>query len=343
MEMSADAPARILIVRTSAMGDIVHTLPLARALRRQFPSAAIGWVVERRFAPLLSGFTAVDEVLEVALRDWRRRPFAAATWRELTTFLRRLHAFAPEVVLDAMGNHKSGLLAAVSLADRRLGARRRDRREPTSAIWLSESVALAGEHAVDRTLSLLAGLGLAPDGADFGGDEILSSATADQRTPPLLVHPGAGWRNKEYPPQRWAEVADRLGAATGLEVGVLSGAGEEDLAGEIAEGSGHARVLSAPSLGTLTAHLRRARLLMAGDTGPLHLARALGTPVLCVLGPTDPARNGAYGAPASNLAHVLPCSFCYKRLAEAKACLLSIEPSRVARRAQELLGGSPRV
>lgn len=339
--MIAGAPARILIVRTSAMGDIVHTLPLARALRRHLPAARIGWVVERRFAPLLADFTAVDDVFEVALRDWRRRPWAATTWKELAAFLRRLNTFAPEVVLDAMGNHKSGLLAAISLADRRLGARHADRREPSSALWLSEPVALRGEHAVDRTLSLLRGLGIEPDGVDFGGDEILSSAASHESTPPLLIHPGAGWRNKEYPPQRWSQVADQLTTETGLELGVLSGPGEEDLAREVARGSSAVRVLSAPSLDSLTAHLRRARLLLAGDTGPLHLARALGTPVLCVLGPTDPARNGVYGVAANNVAHLLPCSFCHKRFTEVKACLLAIAPSVVARRAQALLVGPP--
>ena len=335
--MTAGAPSRILIVRTSAMGDIVHTLPLARALRRRFPAARIGWVVERHFAPLLADFTAVDDVLEIALRDWRRRPLARATWKELATFLRRLHAFAPEVVIDAMGNHKSALIAAISLADRRLGARRSDRREPSSALWLSESVPLLGDHAVDRTLSLLRGLGHDDAVVEFAGDEILASAEATDATPPLLIHPGAGWRNKEYPPARWARVANRLAAKTGLPLGVLSGPGEEDLAREIADSSSAAQVLSAPTLESLTAHLRRARLLLAGDTGPLHLARAVGTQVLCVLGPTDPARNGVYAAPDRNIANVLPCSFCYKRFNEVKACLLTIEPDLVAARAEAIL------
>jgi heptosyltransferase-1 len=339
--MPLRAPSRILIVRTSALGDVIHTLPLATALRRQLPATKIGWVVERRFAPLLADSGAIDEVLEVALKDWRRRPFAAGTWRELAAFLARLQAFAAEVVIDTMGNHKGGLLAALTLADRRLGPRRADRREPSSAVWLSEPLALTGRHAVDRTLSLLAGLGLEPGAADFAGPEILPEASCEGPTPPLLIHPGAGWRNKEYPAERWSEVASELTATTGLELGVLSGPGEEALAQRVAAGCSAARLLPAPSLDSLIAHLRRARLLLAGDTGPLHLARALGTEVLCLLGPTDPARNGAYGAPRSNLSHLLPCSFCYQRLGEAKACLLAIEPAAVAHLARRLLAGDP--
>ncbi|MDH3403271.1 MAG: lipopolysaccharide heptosyltransferase I [Acidobacteriota bacterium] len=325
---------RILVVRTGALGDVVHTMPLASALRRHRPDARIGWLVERRLAPLLRGHPAVDDVLEIALADWRREPFATATRRAVASFWRVLDAFAPEIVIDAMGNHKSAALAALSGADRRIGAARRDRREPSSALWISEPVALVGAHAVDRAMSLLAGLGISDRSVDFGAAAILRGPPAATATPPVLIHPGAGWRNKEYPPERWGRVAGELAAARGLEVGVLAGPGEEELAAEVGRAAGGAaRVVPALTLEGLAAHLRGARILLAGDTGPLHLAAALGTPVVCVLGPTDPARNGAYGAPESNVAHPLPCSFCYKRLDAPKACLLAIEPGELVARA----------
>jgi lipopolysaccharide heptosyltransferase I len=332
------ALSRVLIVRTSALGDIVHTLPLATALRRHLPAARIGWVVERRFAPLLADHPAVDVVLEVALEDWRRRPFAPSSWRQLIGFSTQLGAFAPEVVIDAMGNHKSALLCALSLADRRIGARHADRREPSSALWINEPVTLRGEHAVDRTLSLLRGLEIEEETVDFGGPGLFPRTTVEEATPPILIHPGAGWRNKEYPPDRWGRVATELTAATGLEVGVLGGPGEQELAAAVAQAAGgQTPVVRAPTLDSLTAHLRRARLLLAGDTGPLHLAQAVGTRVLCILGPTDPVRNGAYGSPEGNIVHELPCSFCYKRLDEPKACLLAIDPLAVVLRAAGLV------
>lgn len=337
------APASFLIVRTSAMGDVIHTLPLASALRRHYPAARISWVVEDKFAPLVAGHPAIDEVITVDLKGWRRRPFERASWRALRRFLGRLHEFAPEVVIDAMGNHKSGLITALTLADRRLGAARHDRREPSSALWISEPVALEGEHAIDRTLSLIAGLGISERRVDFAASTLLAASPQQESTPPLLIHPGAGWRNKEYPPERWGEVASVLNTATGLEVGVLSGPGEEAMAQAVAAASrATVPVLDAPSLPSLAAHLRRARLLLAGDTGPLHLGHALGTPVLCVLGPTDPKRNGVYGQPEANVFHTLPCSFCYKRFDEAKACLLAIDPAQVARRAENLLAAGNR-
>ncbi len=330
--------ARILIVRTSALGDVVHTMPLAGALRRNRPEARIGWIVARRFAPLLRDHPAVDEIVEVALKDWRRRPFARETWRELGSFWRQIDAFAPEIVIDAMGNHKSGLLAALTLADRRIGARAQDRREPSSAVWISEPVELAGDHVVDRTLSLLARLDVADRKVDFGAAAILRGSPSDDATPPVLIHPGAGWRNKEYPPDRWGQVAREIAAAHGFEVGVLVGPGEEVLAERVLKAAGGAAVtIPAASLDSLAGHLRRTRVLLAGDTGPLHLALALGTRVVCVLGPTDPARNGAYGTAQRNVVHPLPCSFCYQRLDTAKACLLAIEPAEIAARARQVL------
>jgi lipopolysaccharide heptosyltransferase I len=330
--------ARILIVRTSALGDVVHAMPLASALRRHRPRARIGWVVERGFAPLLRDHPAVDEVLEVDLKGWRRRPFARATWREVRAFWQRLDDFAPEIVIDAMGNHKSGILAALTAADRRIGAASRDRREPSSAVWISEPVELAGEHAVDRTLSLLSALGIDDRRVDFGASTILRGSPSDDATPPVLIHPGAGWRNKEYPPERWGQVAREIAGAHGLEVGVLAGPGEEALVERVVmAANGAAAPVAAPTLECLAGRLRCARILLAGDTGPLHLAQALEVAVVCVLGPTDPARNGTYGAAHSNVVHPFPCSYCYQRLDAAKACLLAIEPAEIVERASSLL------
>ncbi len=338
---------RILIVRTSALGDIVHCLPVLTALRRRLPEARLGWVVEAVMAPLLEGHPDLDELIPVRFRVWRRRPFARATGREIRTLFQRLDRFAPDVVLDLMGNHKAGLLAAVTLADRRIGLARRFRREPSSAIWISDGVAPRGAHAVERALAVLAGLGLEPGPADFGGEKLFPAAPDEVDGRALasagdyvLIQPGAGWANKRYPPAAWGEVAARLAAPGGPAVWVVSSRGEEGLAEGVARGSGgRAEVVHAATLPELAALLRRARLVLAGDTGPLHLAHALGRPVLCLMGPTDPPTHGPYGAPERALWHRLPCSFCHRRFDETKACLLEIAPALVAERAAALLAG----
>jgi heptosyltransferase-1 len=349
---------RILLLRTSALGDVVHCLPVLSALRRARPGAWIGWVVEKPIAPLLAGHPDLDELLVVGLRRWRRRPFAAATLREAGAFAAALDRFGADLVLDLMGNHKAGVLAALTSADRRIGAARRFRREPSSALWLSEEVPLRGVHAVDRALSLLDALDVPPAPADFGGTKLsplvpepVREYLAAHPEPFVLLHPGAGWGNKRYPPAGWGEVARRLRAATGIPTWVGVAPGEEGLAAEVVAhaggtggtgGEGAAVAVSAPDLPSFAALSRAARLVLGGDSGPLHLAHALGAPVLMLMGPTDPERNGPYGAPERALFKLLPCSFCHRRFAETKACLLEISPARVAARAIEDLARAPK-
>ena len=208
---------RILLLRTSSLGDVVHALPVLGALRRHLPRARLGWVVEEPFAPLLAGHPDLDQLIVVRLRRWGRRPLAPRSLAEIAAFLAALDRFAPQVVLDLMGNHKAGAIAALSLAPRRIGHARAFRREPSSALWLSERVPAAGTHAVDRALSLLDALGLPREPADFGGGTLFraplavaagsaaapqSAAAGSTRQPPTaeppygLLHPGAGWGNK---------------------------------------------------------------------------------------------------------------------------------------------------
>ncbi len=343
------------------MGDIVHCLPVLTALRRGLPRARIAWVVERTFAPLLEDHPDIDEPIVARLREWRKSIFSSATRHEIVAFRRALRRFAPDVALDLMGNHKGGAIAWLSGAARRLGTARPCRREASSAIWINEPVDVTlpqrssrstGRHAVDRALAILAGLDLpaaAQGSVDFGGDKILphipddARAFLDRRTRPFVViQAGAGWGNKTYPPARWGEVARRLREQTQMAVWVPIAPGEEHLARAVVEASdGAARPVEAYAFGFLAAVLRAGRLVLGGDTGPLHLAHALGTPVLCLIGPTDPERNGPYvpdafrgdGVADHVLFKRLPCSYCYKRYAEPKECLLNISAQEVADRA----------
>jgi heptosyltransferase-1 len=334
---------RILIVRTSALGDVIHALPVLTALRRHLPEAKIGWVVEEGMAPVLAGHPDLDELLVVRLRRWRK--VSRAGVGELGGFLSDLRRFSPDVALDLMGNHKAGVISALSLAGRRIGFARGHRREPSSAVWINRPVVPRGTHAVDRMLSLLDAFDLPPEPADFGPEKLFREEPAAARElfaahpePFALLHPGAGWANKRYPPAWWGKAARLLQTDTGLPTWVAAAHGEEGLATEVeATSEGAARVVPATDLPTLAALIRRARLMLGGDTGPTHLARALGTPALMVMGPTDPERHGPYGNPEGAVFKRLACSFCYQRLAGTKACLFEIPPRQVAARAAEIL------
>ena len=326
---------RILIIRTSALGDVVHALPVLTALRRHLPEARIGWVVEEGMAPLLAGHPDLDELFVVRLRQWRkvsRRGLA-----ELGGFVSELRRFAADVALDLMGNHKAGAISRLSGARTRIGFARLHRREPSSALWINRPVVPRGVHAVDRMLSLLDALGLPPEPADFGPEKLFREeppSLEELDGPFALLHPGAGWGNKRYPPAWWGKAVRLLQAETGLPTWVAAARGEEDLAAAVAAASeGAARVVPAPDLPTLAALIRRAHLMLGGDTGPSHLARALGTPLVMVMGPTDPERHGPYGDPEGAVYKRLPCSFCHQRLPETKACLFEVPPRQVAARA----------
>jgi len=332
--------SRILIVRTSALGDVVQALPVLRALRRNLPAARLGWLVEEPFAPLLENHPDLDQVIPVRLREWRKRPLALQTLKELGATFSALDHFAPEVVLDLMGNHKAGFLAALTLADHRIGFESGFRREPSSVLWLSKTVRPRTRHSVDKMLAVLDALELPSEPVDFGGDQLLGAEPADSRS--VLIHPGAGWDNKRYPPEQWGEVARAIHHATGARCGVIVGLGEERLATATVDASqGTADAVEAPELQQLIGLLRGADLVLGGDTGPVHLAHALGRPVLCLMGPTDPESCGPYGALETAIWQSLPCSFCHRRYTQTMPCLEQVLPAEVADRARRILEDRP--
>jgi lipopolysaccharide heptosyltransferase I len=334
---------RILIVRTSAMGDIVHALPVLTRLRESLPEARIGWVVEKVFAPLLEGHPSLDTIIPIGLRTWRRQILSSRTWRELIAFFRSLDAFSADTVLDLMGSHKSGLIGACTLADRRFGLAAADRREPSSAIWSSDTTPARGTHIVDHMLSVLEASGATASShgrAHFGGDLLRAEpwpqgpTTGDEFA---LLHPRTAWKNKDYPIESWSRAVRSIRQESGLETWVAWGPGEEATARQLARLSDSRVLENLTTIPQLIALSRAARIVLGGDTGPVHLAHALGTPVVCVMGPTDPERNGPYHAAESAVVHSLPCSFCYQRLDDAKACLLNISPELVVDRALSAL------
>ncbi len=306
----------LLIVRLSAMGDIIHTLPAAAALRRAFPHATLGWLVEERWAELLctlryprSGRRSpqrplVDRVHSVNTAEWRRAPFSFNTWQQMAVGLSQLRGVQYDAAIDFQGAVRSALLARWSGAPVVYGSIQP--RENAASLFYTRKVLSKtnGTHVVEQALALAGAVisnlsisTLAEAPADFPMDPDaeakIAGLTADVKGFAIL-NPGAGWGAKRWPAERYGQVAREL-AKDGLCSLVNYGPGEEDLAVIVeAAGDGAARKISC-SVSELIALTRRARLLIGGDTGPMHLAAALKVPVVAIFGPTNPARNGPFG------------------------------------------------
>ncbi len=294
---TVDSNARILIVRLSAIGDVLHGLPVLNAVRDALPRAFLAWVVEGRAADLLRSHKALDELI-VLPRGWLKSPSTVLDLR------RRLRELRFDTTLDLQGLSKSAIAARLSGARRRIGFDGRDGREVSR--WLNNHLVLpARVHVIERNLELLRPLGINAPVARFDLEDtpadastarkILDTAQLGERF--VVVNPGAGWRSKLWPADRFAAVARHLGRAAGLRsLVVWAGDEERAWAQQIVEGSSDFAMLAPrTSLGELAALTRRAALFVGSDTGPLHLAAAVGTPCVGLFGPMPAERNGPYG------------------------------------------------
>jgi heptosyltransferase-1 len=305
---------RALVVRLSSIGDVVHTLPALAALRRQGWEA--GWIVEPPALPLLAESPFLDQVVTAP----RARAFSGGG---ALAALRALRERRYDVALDFQGLWKSAGWARLSGAPRVVGYGRDGRREPPSALLVNERVSPppGRRHVIDENLALLTPLGIDAVGLREFPLPLSAEAVArvDDETrdlgggPFVLLNPGGGWPSKLWPPERFGALARGL-AARGLASLVTWGPGEEGLAERVASSSaGAARRCFPTTLLDYVELARRARLVIAADTGPLHLACAVGTPVVALFGPTDPARNGPF-APGDVVVRREPsCAPCYRR------------------------------
>jgi heptosyltransferase-1 len=356
-DSSGNAASKIeslLIVRLGSMGDVIHTLPAAAALRCAYPSATLGWVIEERWAELLCTLPTprsgprspqrplVDHIHIVNTAKWRKAPFAFQTWLEAAAAVSDLRALHYQIAVDFQGAIRSALIARLSKAPTIYGVMQP--RENAASMFYTRQVMTAGVHVVEQNLSLaeaVAGRPLPPPKVEFPDDEA-AQREWEQRQRDLgaagfvLLNPGAGWGAKQWPAERYGEVARCL-AEDGLKALINFGPGEESLAQAVeAASNGSARAVTC-SLTQLIALTRRARLFIGGDTGPMHLAAALGVPLVAIFGPTNPARNGPFGT-RSRVLRSSSSVTSHSRRAHAEPGLLEITPDEVVSAARALLG-----
>ncbi len=339
MSGAAAEASAFLIVRLGALGDIVHTIPAAAALRAAYPAARIDWLVDARHREIVHLVTCVDRVIVVesptiggwirATRDLRYNKYSAA--------------------LDFQGLMKSAILARASGADKVLGFSIWHLREKSARPFYSESVEVAAgaggdRHVIHKNLRLLRALGITEPSVTFPLRHVPSAArdaivTQAAGAPFAVINPGAAWPNKRWGAERFGELAAFLREVRGLVPFVLWGPGEESLARAVVAASSGAAVIAPPTrLTDLLEICRAASLMVSGDTGPLHIAAAVGTPIVSIFGPTDPERNGPWLANDIAVSRYSSCGCKYDRECHRDGwCLGTLPVSEVTAAVQHRL------
>ena len=324
----ASPPRRILIIKPSAIGDVVHTLPVLNLLRRRWPAAHVSWLVTPACAGLVERHPQVDEVIRFERRELGRGWRSPRALLDLIRFTRSLGEAGFDLVVDLQGLFRSGWLAAATRSPVRVG--------PANAregAWLFYThrvpTGTPEQHAIERYLTVAQALGCerGPVEFVFAVDDADRAAVAAVVPPGpyAVLMPGANWATKQWPAERFAGLVEPIQARFGLRCVV---AGGPDVAGLGDKIPGAVNLAGRTNLRQLVALLERARLVVANDSGPMHIAAALGRPLVTPYGPTNPVRTGPYAREGSVIRLDIPCSPCYSRRCSHQSCLqwLTIDP-----------------
>ena len=319
--------ARFLLVRLSSLGDVVHALPAAAALRDAFPGARIDWLVDPKWTRVLEGNPDISEVVALDRRT------AGGVW----TTIRKIAAAKYDCAVDFQALYKSALLPFAARVPRRIGFKSSYAREGLAAQFYTERLNPRGPHKVDHNLTLVRAAGAGPSLPRFPlsirveDDELVSrELAAHQLNEFFVLNPGGGWRSKCWPPAQYGELYRRLYQERGWRGVITFGPGEENLAQQVLDEAGDSNpVAIALGLGPLMATLQRAKFVISADTGPLHLASALGAHCVGLFGPTDPARNGPYWPADVSVRNPHNCETTYRRGGDFAASMLSITVDQV--------------
>lgn len=342
----------ILIVKLSAIGDVVHTLPALNALRRYYPEARITWVVEEAAASLVRGHEALDRVIVSRRKHWIKyfKTAPGAVIAEARSFVRELRDTEYDVVLDFQGLLKSALLVALARGKRKIGFGRGMQHQEASYLFYNEPVPAVDMdvHALSRYIRMLAPLGV-PENVPIDyhipvSDEDrreaarLLEGAKNGKTHVAALNPVAQWDTKLWQPERFAELADALIECH--DTGVVFTGGPED-------GPAIDRILSLmknradnlagkTSLTMLAALYKAVDVVVTTDTGPMHIAAAVDAPVVALFGPTAPRRTGPFGDNHRVVRAGLACSPCFKRACDAWECMSRITVEQVLSAVVEL-------
>lgn len=352
-----DPPQKILIVKLSAIGDVIQTLPVAEALRKQYPEAHIAWVVEEEAGDLLTGHPTLDRVIVSRRKTWQKRFFRSgefwSTLREVGEFIRDLRKQNYDWVIDTHGLFKSALLVFLSRGKRKIGYRRSPGiAEEGSYLFTNERYEpLSVErHALERYLDLVARLGVrvdkpelrfSPPADSLRKAESLVLGNGLLSRPLVIIHPMAKWPTKLWPGEKFAALAESLVKKKGASV-IFTGSREdrepvEKIVRRIGPSKNILILTGQTSLKELAGLFSFSDLVVTTDTGPMHLAAAVHAPLIALFGPTAPWRTGPYGDGPVILRQPLGCSPCFRKKCDSTECMNSLSVEAVLKAAEAKL------
>jgi heptosyltransferase-1 len=331
-------PRKILIVKPSSLGDVVHSLPFLNAVKLSFPNSEIHWVIAKGLEGLLDGNPMINRLIVINKDVWKKISRTVDTLVEVRRLFKKIREERYDLVVDLQGLLRSGLITMASRAPARIGFT--EAREGSTFFYTAKVRGGKDLHAVDRYLKIAAALGCEADGSAFPlplikeSDSWVKAFKSDLKEYIVLV-PGARWATKIWPAENFGKVAS-LVQVPSLVVGSRADRGIADKVVEASRGRA-VSVAGKTSLMELIEIMRGAKLVISNDSGPMHIAAALGVPVVAIFGPTSPERTGPYGGPHVIVRSGAACAPCFKKKCRDMKCMKEVTPEEVGKRVKESL------
>jgi len=326
----------ILIIKLSAIGDVVHTIPFVEVLKSNYPKLKIDWCLDKEMCPIVEGNPDINRIIVSNRNDWKRDLFYLSRWSGITKdvycFIKELHKRRYDMVIDLQGLLKSGIITGICKADRKIGL---NGAREYGWFFVNETVSVNyNQHAIDRYLQVAEYLGCSSlnwswkiyisDKEKREADNLISQINKNG-LPLVAINPCSRWETKLWPAEKFSELTKKL-----LDMGIkplfLGGIKDRKLIDSILDGlKGAVNLAGLVNLKQLAYIYSRSDAVVTVDTGPMHIAVMAGARVVAIFGPTDPKRTGPYGKGHYVIRSGLPCSPCFKKECDHMSCMKEVE------------------
>lgn len=322
-------PKKILVIKPSSLGDVIHSLPFLNVIKNHFESSKIHWVIAKGLECLFEYHPMIDKLWVINKDEWKNIRKVRHTITEISNLCTELRDESYDIVIDLQGLLRSGILSSATRAHLRIGFK--EAREGSTIFYTHKIHGGREIHAVDRYLKIAAALGCDIDNVIFPMPLIFEServmSLKNEINDYAVLVPGARWKTKQWPPEKFAELSSLMNIKS-----IVIGSEHDREISEYIESHSSGNALSMAgktNLKELIPLIRNAKFVIANDSGPMHIAAACGVPVISIFGPTNPVRTGPYGMNHIVIKSDLSCAPCYKRKCKTMKCLKSISVREV--------------